>query len=426
MKLIDELIEIYDTLNKHPLLQPPYEHKGNLISDFNERIECYLRAIDEIALKHPDNNLIKKIKKRKITISTFSEKITDTLAQYLRGNIREAYTTFDQAITRTTMNTHIYNMTRPLSKIGNKDNLLFRVRSSDTILKERKELFHIPFEDRHRVGAMRFSVSGLPCLYLGSSIFVCWQEMGKPDFDKLYISSFKTDEETDDLRILDLGYNLTSAVKTQPLDRFIYFDIDYNEESEPEEINDIEINYQESNNNYGSWGINNIISKLLAWPLVLACNYSKYHSTANFHKEYIIPNLLMQWISSDKNKDISGISYRSTKILNQKNKSIGINVIIPPKMEELPIDYSGHCPVLKRTFLMTNPVSWTVFSTLDIIPEKYKGDSATASDDEHRFSSGSSSKIESLDESLVELYERSTFRKVELLIDQKMNYKRIP
>ena len=127
----------------------------------------------------------------------------------------------------------------------------------------------------------------------------------------------------------------------------------------------------------------------------------------------------MQWISSNRNKNISGISYRSTKILNQKNKGIGLNIIIPPKMENIPPDFVGHCPILKETFTMTNPVSWTVFSTLEIQPNGFKGSRSNMP------SPSLHSKIENFDESLVELYEGSTFKKVELLVDQMMDYKRM-
>lgn len=410
MDTISEKKEIFAILDKYDLLSPPYESGSNLIADFEKRIDSYIKAIDTIATIHPNNLIIKDVRKRKLTITSFSEKIVETLTLFLQGNIREAYSTFDYALTRTKMNNHVFNMTRPLSKICNSESPLFRVRRSDNVLKERKELFHIPFENRHLVGAMRFSVSGLPCLYLGSSIFVCWQEMGKPDFDKLYISSFKTDEQSPDLMILDLGYSLTSAVRTTPMD---YFFLSEEEDLEFEEEDG------ENENNSEIPLLNKIVSKLVAWPLVLACNYSKTYINANFHKEYIIPNLLMQWISSNRNKNISGISYRSTKILNQKNKGIGLNIIIPPKMEKIPPDFVGHCPILKETFTMTNPVSWTVFSTLEIQPNGFKGSRSNMP------SPSLHSKIENFDESLVELYEGSTFKKVELLVDQMMDYKRM-
>lgn len=158
------------------------------------------------------------------------------------------------------MNDHVFNMTVPLTKLCNIITPLYRVRKSDSVLRERKDLFHIPFKLRHRVSAMRFSVSGLPCLYLGTSIFVCWQEMGKPDFDKLYISSFISNNDNSHVRILDLGYNLTSALRIKPLEFMFDF-------QNPEITDGLDENYLEDetqNTTFNTPWLNDKISKLLA------------------------------------------------------------------------------------------------------------------------------------------------------------------
>ncbi|EEW3331022.1 hypothetical protein ACSN6U_000036 [Escherichia coli] len=417
---MEELKEISDILENYPELQPPFLARGDLISDFNTRVNCYLNALDYIAVKHPQNVIIKEVRKRKKTITSFSEKITETLKLFLTGNIKEAYSTFDQAITNTKMNDHVFNMTVPLTKLCNIITPLYRVRKSDSVLRERKDLFHIPFKLRHRVSAMRFSVSGLPCLYLGTSIFVCWQEMGKPDFDKLYISSFISNNDNSHVRILDLGYNLTSALRIKPLEFMFDF-------QNPEITDGLDKNYLEDetqNTTFNTPWLNDKISKLLAWPLVLACNYTKENPDATFNKEYIIPNLLMQWISSSTNKSlqkkISGIAYRSTKILNQKNSDIGINIIIPPQMGEKSLANDGFCPELKKMFKLTNPVSWSVFSTLEMNPKNHAESDHPVS----RVPPGAG-HIDDFDESLVEYYETTTFKKVESLIHQMMRYRHI-
>lgn len=417
---MEELKEISDILENYPELQPPFLAHGDLISDFNNRVTCYLNALDYIADRHPQNIIIREVRKRKRTITSFSEKITETLKLFLTGNIKEAYSKFDQAITNTKMNDHVFNMTVPLTKLCNIITPLYRVRKSDSVLRERKDLFHIPFKLRHRVSAMRFSVSGLPCLYLGTSIFVCWQEMGKPDFDKLYISSFISNNDNSHVRILDLGYNLTSALRIKPLEYFFNF-------QNPEITDSLDESYLEDeaeNTTFNTAWLNDKVSKLLAWPLVLACNYTKENPDATFNKEYIIPNLLMQWISSSTNKDlhkkISGIAYRSTKILNQKNSDIGINIIIPPQMVEKSLDNDGFCPELKKMFKLTNPVSWSVFSTLEINPKYH-----TESDHPISRVPPGAGHIDDFDESLVEYYETTTFKKVESLIHQMMRYQHI-
>ena len=86
-------------------------------------------------------------------------------------------------------------------------------------------------------------------------------------------------------------------------------------------------------------------------------------------------------------------------------------------MSNTSLTNEGYCPILKKIFSITNPVSWTVFSTLEINPEKYIGANANMQN--------SSSKIENFDESLVKLYDATTFKKVELLIDQMMQYKKL-
>lgn len=381
--------EVFESLSSIPDLQPPFKANGNIIKDFESRIEIYLKAIDDINNKN-NNLIVKEVKKSIKSTKSLSEKIIETLRLYLNGNIREAYKIFDQAITHTRINDHIYNMTVPLSDFCHASKPLFRVRKNDTIIKEREDIFHIPFPKRHLVGAQRYSVSGLPCLYLGTSIFVCWQEMEKPDFDKLYVSSFIS-EVASSHRILNIGYNLKSALNKSPIDLWT--------ESDQE----------------GS--INRVISNLLAWPLVLACNYTKHHSNASFNVEYIIPNLLMQWISGNDNKSIAGIAYRTTKILNQKDSDIGINIIMPPKIDNIAETNLNFCPHLRSIFKFTKPVSWQVFSTLNLEPDGVDDYSPIAYK-----TSASTGSIDDFDESLVDYYKNTSFKKIQLLLQRMMKH----
>ncbi|EHD0849825.1 hypothetical protein JSP02_001395 [Escherichia coli] len=384
------LNEILFEIESKPLLQAPYLAGNNIIKDFNNRVKCYLEVINKIYSKNPHNLVIREIKSKIKSTKTLSDKISETLRLYLNGKIKESYLTFDHAITKTNINDHIYNMSVPLSVFCHPGKPLFRVRKSDQIIKERRDIFHIPFSKRYLVNAQRYSVSGLPCLYLGTSIFVCWQEMEKPDFDKLYVSSFIT-ESGSSHRILNLGYNLRSALNINTLAWLL------------------------DNDTEGT--MNRVISNLISWPLVLACNYIKQHKNSSFNPEYIIPNLLMQWLSSNENKGIAGIAYRTTKILNQKDSDIGINIIMPPKMDNILDSGYDYCPHLLNIFKFTKPVSWQVFSTLNV---------KTDGMDEDRLIMGgptpASGTIEDFDESLVEYYNNTSFKKVQLLIHKMMKH----
>lgn len=74
MDTISEKKEIFAILDKYDLLSPPYESGSNLIADFEKRIDSYINAIDTIATIHPNNLIIKDVRKRKQTITSFSEK----------------------------------------------------------------------------------------------------------------------------------------------------------------------------------------------------------------------------------------------------------------------------------------------------------------------------------------------------------------
>ncbi|MBR5907048.1 MAG: hypothetical protein IKZ50_01480 [Bacteroidales bacterium] len=61
---------------------------------------------------------------------------------------------------------------------------LYKARKGESLyLFSENEMFHIPFDHRDLIGNQRYSISGIPCLYLGSSSYICWEELGRVDFD---------------------------------------------------------------------------------------------------------------------------------------------------------------------------------------------------------------------------------------------------
>ena len=57
----------------------------------------------------------------------------------------------------------------------------FRARLNDVVVDySANEMLHIPFSCREIVKSERFSIPGLPCLYLANSTYACWIEMGRP------------------------------------------------------------------------------------------------------------------------------------------------------------------------------------------------------------------------------------------------------
>ena len=64
----------------------------------------------------------------------------------------------------------------------------FRIHVSEAKreVTSRKDIFHVPFEKRGSIKSNRYSIPGLPCLYLGTSLYTCWEEMNRPNFDSIF------------------------------------------------------------------------------------------------------------------------------------------------------------------------------------------------------------------------------------------------
>ena len=151
---------------------------------------------------------------------------------------------------------------------------LFRMRKSEYGgLFSKEEMFHIRFDKRHMVLNNRFSVNGIPSLYLGESTYICWEEMGNPNFDTCNISMFINDKP---LSVI----NLAPIMKS--------FDI----------------------------------KKILKYPLAYVCSLGANHHDAPFKEEYVIPQMLMLclFIHNKSNPETScmGIRYLSNKAYIQR------------------------------------------------------------------------------------------------------------
>ena len=63
-------------------------------------------------------------------------------------------------------------------------------------------MYHIPFNMREKVESQRFSIPGLPCLYLSKSVYTCWMELKQPSDSELYVSRARVD---DNIKIFNLA-----------------------------------------------------------------------------------------------------------------------------------------------------------------------------------------------------------------------------
>lgn len=385
--LSNGLNKIFAIAAKEERLNLPFTVESDIISDFKDKCQIYFSILNNYA-ENNDNALSKRIDRRLEKISEIYFGIVFSLEKFLSGDIKAAYDHFDKTFSDKATSRYIHHISTPLNKICNKSKPLFRVRKSDSSIKDRKEMFHIPFSMRHLVNAQRYSVAGLPCLYLGSSLYVCWLEMDKPDFDKLYISSYSSNEE--DSKILDF----TSEILYSS-----FYGI----------VNDDEMSYLTK------------MSYICLMPLIYACNFKKNNNSTSFTQEYIIPNLLMQWISRRGKSNIVGIAYRSTKMVKTNDGDKSINVVLPPKVTYQQTISKDFCPKLIKMFKLTPPVSWQVLKTLDYTCDPDERDKAKSAS---RFLRRNErlSGIKNFDDSIVHLYPLTDFHKLEKCMDNLLEY----
>lgn len=164
----------------------------------------------------------------------------------------------------------------------------FRVRQvyekTNSIKNNADELFHIPLNKKAYTNSERFSLPGFPSLYLSTALPLAWQECGYPQ--KYYYSEFKYEKMAEENR------NYEEELKFLAL-------------YSPREINMWGIAIEK--NKFDLW-INVIVRCLVLYPLVLACSFVNHEGKVSYKQEYIIPQILMQWVQRN-NSIVQGISY---------------------------------------------------------------------------------------------------------------------
>ena len=211
----------------------------------------------------------------------------------------------------------------------------FRIRAVGSqnkgIEDNAEELFHIPITKRQLISNERFSLSGFPTLYLATELPLAWQECGYPD--KYYWSEFRYSN----LKEI-AGDNNTKSGKICLLALY-----------SPREITrwGRTIKYYEPE----LWLT--VIRRYLAiYPLVLACSFVNANGGTPFKQEYIIPQMLMQWVYRHKRK-CNGISYFSCiDDSAMPSKWNAYNVALPAMK---PYDKSGYSCELQEWFSWSKP-----------------------------------------------------------------------
>ena len=106
------------------------------------------------------------------------------MINYYKGNISTTHNQIKNLVKNSINNElAVSNINKCYAFPGkyNSEVQLFRSRLSENVQTFKAiEMLHLPFDERGKTGNYRFSMPGVPSLYLGNTSYACWLEMGCP------------------------------------------------------------------------------------------------------------------------------------------------------------------------------------------------------------------------------------------------------
>ena len=231
----------------------------------------------------------------------YVDNIIRSIELYYRGDIGKSQEIMD-CLLDDCLNDSIavsnINNSIAFSEIGHLDDMevqFYRARLNDNVTDfNAKNMLHIPFNKRGIIKSERFSIPGLPCLYLGNTSYVCWLEMNMPADFRFNVSPIRLDNTQ---KVL----NLTVGIRD-------FFDVIQDETMK-----------EEDKENY-------IFSMLKLLILAIATSYKVKDGNRSFKSEYIISQMIML---SCKNRGLDGITYFSKCVSDEIfARVVGINVVL--------------------------------------------------------------------------------------------------
>lgn len=285
-----------------------------------EKDKDYYQSLEEklILLKNNIKSLNIDEENETNILSTI-DSVLEVFSNYYSGDMKNAISIMEEIIKRLTDTFIITNLSDAMgqfydSSYSLENMYLFRARISDRVRDfSCDDMKHIPFFMRERVPNCRFSMNGIPCLYLGNTSYDCWLELGRPAEHKFHVCAMKLKK---DKKILNLtisnGDIFSKDIKS----------LDF-------------VNYV----------------KILI--LKICTSYTVEQEGRSFKSEYIFPQLMT--IVCDKLMD--GIVYFSKRVSEEVFALPAINVVLFSKYGNENSKYGTICSDL----IIGDPINYSCF-----------------------------------------------------------------
>ncbi|QWI78345.1 hypothetical protein JG486_30225 (plasmid) [Bacillus mycoides] len=317
-------IDLFSEIGKLPLTRK-IDFKDDFLGYIEEVFNNYRSMLQNIHCTIPIEYSIMTNEDLKNT-NRLCDKIIDSIREYYKGFPDKAYSELRIGIVNhLSIPEHLKNT---MKLTGSITSVFYKMRLGTEYTFNKDEMFHIPLERRGLVSTNRYSIPGLPCVYLGSTPLTCWEELNKPDLNTVQTSLFVSKN----INYLDLSIPPAELIG----DLIHKFHL------------------------YGGSNMKKIYTSLrdyiVLWPLIAACSVRVQNKNDSFKPEYIIPQLLLQFIRQSR---FDGISYFSTKIDNYSFETAKLYKNFAFPVQELA--KKGLCPILQKKFDVTDAIPWQMF-----------------------------------------------------------------
>ena len=214
-------------------------------------------------------NTINKIDEEEIII--FFDTLKQIYLNWIDANSIQALNAFLDLLDKYDILNFVYNIS--------KSDIYFKGRLTNQVLTS-WDMFHIPFNKRYLINNQRYSLTGQPLVYIGSSVLDIASELDVTDIENFKVSSIKI---PCDMKIYDLRNNIYDLLS----------DMTFNTMLDKQETAFTKANF---------------------FKIILSsvCSFQKKQELKgySFCEEYVLPQILAQIL---KTKNYDGILYYSTK-----------------------------------------------------------------------------------------------------------------
>ena len=274
--------------------------------------------------------------------------VLETVRIYLHGYPAEAYRCMDSLMK--SMGPFPMYITLRINPKREKINL-YRMAKVDENVNDKSRIFHAPYDIRPKIRTYRYSIAGYPCLYLADFIELCECEMELFKNKEKAIASRFVWEDSIPINILDFGFRPQDLAESNESSKGKKESSSLNNRKKFERIAVIHRSLgQPDKLRIGAAEI-----YMLWYPILAACSYVRVNRNDAFAPEYLVPQLLTQYIRNEKNDVLLGIRYFSC--YSEKASEKGMNYAFPTSGDPLVLKngVKQFCPVLNEAFKLTEP-----------------------------------------------------------------------